>query len=107
MRVRIRRFRGLRSAIVQARKTKRVEVGSGQREVQCGTVGHAPRTARAACCLSSQGRDDASVTQFAEPHGAAFPLLPDPGSQTMANPVIQISQRPSGLTEAEVALPAP
>jgi hypothetical protein len=42
-------------------KTKRVEVRCGQREMQSRTVSHAPRTAHAACCLSSKCPPDETL----------------------------------------------
>src|SRR5208337_4686213 len=107
MRVRIRRFRGLRRAKEQPRESKQVEVGSGECQVECGTVGDAPGTAHATGGLCSQYLADAPTTQFREPHSAAFPLLPDHGPQTMSYPLVESFQQRRNLTVAEVALPAP
>ena len=48
VRVRIRRFRGLRITMEQARETKRIEVGDGKRDSEGRTVGQMPGTVRAA-----------------------------------------------------------
>src|SRR5207245_10083585 len=62
MRVRIRRFRGLRNAIEQARETKRVEIGDGKRVRQGRTVRQMPGAVRAARRLCGQVPTDPQVT---------------------------------------------
>jgi hypothetical protein len=54
MRVRIGRFRGLRKAIGQPRKTERVEVGERKRDRQGRAVRHTPRAVRTTRCLCSE-----------------------------------------------------
>src|SRR6266404_1027949 len=106
MRVRVRRFRGLRIAIEQARETKRIEVSDGKRVRQGWTVRQMPRAVRAARRLCSQVPTDPEMTQLRVPLLPAFPLLPDHGSQPTPYPFIQSFQPRGCLTEAEVALPA-
>jgi len=88
MRARVRRFRGLRRAVVQPRKAEGVEVSIRQRVVQSQTVRQMPwaiGTARGA----GQLRIDAPTDKLRLPGAATFPLLPDYGSQTVPDPVIQ------------------
>src|SRR5216683_2792796 len=54
MRVRIWRFRGLRKAIEQPRKTERVEVGERKRDGQGRAVRHTPRAVRTTRRLCSE-----------------------------------------------------
>src|SRR5258707_208444 len=106
MRVRVRRFRGLRIAIEQARETKRIEVSDGKRVRQGWTVRQMPRAVRAARRLRGKSFADPTLTKLRVPLLPAFPLLPDHGSQTTPYPFIQSFQQRGCLTEAEVALPA-
>src|SRR5258708_1459492 len=63
MRVRVRRFRGLRIAIEQARETKRIEVSDGKRVRQGWTVRQMPRAVRAARRLRGKGFADPTLTK--------------------------------------------
>jgi hypothetical protein len=93
VRVRIGRFRGLRKAIEQPRKTKRVEVGERKRDSEGRTVRHTSGTVRTTRCRGGKVPADASVTKLLEPGRATLPLLPDHGPQTMAYPSIQLLQQ--------------
>jgi hypothetical protein len=62
MRVRSRRFRGLRIAIEQARKTKRIKVSDGKRVRQGRTVRQMPGAVRAARRLCSEIPTDTKLT---------------------------------------------
>jgi len=62
MRVRIRRFRGLRRAIEQARKSERVEVGDGKRVRQGRAVRQTPGAVRTTRRLCGQVPTDPEVT---------------------------------------------
>src|SRR6266446_807120 len=106
MRVRVRRFRGLRIAIKQARETKRVEVSDGKRVRQGRTVRQMPRAVWAARRSCGEVPPDPEMTQLRVPLLSAFPLLPDHGWQPTPYPFIQSFQQRGCLTEAEVALPA-
>src|ERR1700746_3436754 len=106
MRVRVRRFRGLRIGIEQPRKTERSEVSNGKRDSQGWTVRQMPRAVWAARCLCSEVPIDPEMTQLHIPLLPAFPLLPDRGPQATPYPFIQSFQQRGCLTEAEVALPA-
>src|SRR6266849_5236052 len=107
MRVRVRRFRGLRIAIEQAGETKRIEVSDGQRVRQGRTVRQMPRAVWAARRSCGEVPTEPELTQLRVPLLSAFPLLPDHGSQPMSYPFLQSLQHRGRLTEAEVALPAP
>src|SRR5262249_1105353 len=107
MRVRVRRFRGLREAIRQPGKTERGKVGVGQRVFQSGTIREMPRTIGAARGLCGELGPDAPTNELPIPNSAALPLSPDHGSQSMTDPFVQFAKRLGGLAKSEVALPAP
>src|ERR1700730_5070380 len=106
MRVRVRRFRGLRIASEQARETKRIEVSDGKCGRQGWTVRQMPRAVWAARHACSEVPSDPEMTQFRVPLLPTFPLLPDHGSQPTSYLFLQSLQHRGGLTETEVALPA-
>src|SRR6266849_9528209 len=106
MRVRVRRFRGLRIGIEQPRKTERIEVSNGKRDSEGWTVRQMPRAVWAARRLCGEVPTDPEMTQLRVPLLPAFPLLPDHGSQPTSYPFLQSLQQRGCLTEAEVALPA-
>src|SRR5246127_714622 len=106
MRVRVRRFRGLRIAIKQARETKRVEISDRKRVRQGRTVRQMPRAMWAARRSCGEVQTDPEMTQLRVSLLTAFPLLPDHGSQPTSYPFLQCFQQRGCLTEAEVALPA-
>ena len=62
MRVRVRRFRGLRIGIEQPRKTKRIEVSNGKRDSEGGTVRQMPRAVWAARRLRGEVPTDPEMT---------------------------------------------
>src|SRR5271163_2248772 len=105
MRVRVRRFSELRIAIEQARETKRIEVSDRKCGRQGRTVRQMPGSVRAARRSCGQVPADPEMTQLRVPLLAAFPLLPDHGSQPTTDPFFQSFQQRGCLTEAEVALP--
>src|SRR5258707_4797153 len=106
MRVRVRRFRGLRIAMERAREPKRIKVSDGKRVSKGWTVRQMPRAVRAARRLRGKSFADPTLTKLRVPLLPAFPLLPDHGSQPTPYPFLQNFQQRRGLTEAEVALPA-
>jgi hypothetical protein len=80
-------------AVEQSRETKGVEVGEGKRGGQSGTIRQAPWaewTARRGC---GESRGDTKMPQLRVPPFAAFPLLPDHGSQPTTYPLIQLLQQ--------------
>src|SRR5271165_5721127 len=107
MRVRIRRFGRIElRTSEQPGNAKLVEVGVWERIAQSGAVGDVPWTVNAPGCLGSQVFAHSQGTQLGEPHLAAFPLLPDHGSQPSPYPWVQIPKHRGRLREAEVAFPA-
>src|SRR5258708_20917953 len=106
MRVRVRRFSGLRIAIEQTRESKRNEISDGKRVRQGRTVRQMPRAVRAARCSCGEVPTDPEMTQLRVPLLPAFPLLPDYGSQPTPYPFIQSFQQRGCLTETEVTLPS-
>src|SRR5262249_55361350 len=107
MRGRVRRFRRLREASGQPRKTKRVKVSVGQRVFQSGAVREVPGTIGTARRLCGELCPDTQTNELPIPDSAALPLPPDHGSQSMPDPSVQFAKRLGCLAEAEVALPAP
>ncbi len=86
MRVRVRRFRGLRKTIEQPRKTERVEVSDRKRDSEGRTVRQTPRAVWATRRLGGELPTDPEVAQLRVPLLSAFPLFPDHGSQTVRGP---------------------
>src|SRR5258708_37673787 len=86
MRVRVRRFRGLRVSIEQAGETKRIEVSSGKRGRQGRTVRQMHRAVRGARRACGEVPTDPETTQLRVPLYPVFPLLPDHGSQPTPYP---------------------
>src|SRR5713101_5761277 len=104
MRVRIRRFRGLRNASEQARETNRVEVSDGKRVRQGRTFRQMPGAVRAARRLRGQVPTDPQVAYLRIPLPTAFQLLRDHGSQPTSYPRTPSFQQRGRLTEAAVTL---
>src|SRR5438552_8413321 len=66
-----------------------------------------PRAATAASGIRRQFLAHAPPDQFRKPLAACLPLSPESASHTPPNPRIQTWQHRRGLTEAEIASPAP
>src|SRR5258705_7831508 len=106
IRVRIRRFGGLRGmAGREGRKAERGEGGIGQYDGERGAVADPPRAVGTTGALGRQVLADAAPAQLRKAGASAFPLLPGDRAQASPDPLVKPVQHRWGLADAEVAAP--
>jgi hypothetical protein len=87
MRFGIRRFRSVElKGFKQSWNTERVEEGNRNAILQSRTARQTPRAMGTAGDLSREVSADVPLAQFRKPHLAGLPVLPDRGSQPVADP---------------------
>src|SRR5216684_2283248 len=107
VRVRIRRFGGLSSALGhQGCDAERGEEGLREGNVERGAVAQPPGAVGAAGGSCRQLPADAAASQPFVACASAFPLLPGDGTQPSPDPLVELAQHRRGFAEAEVAAPS-
>ena len=104
MRVRIRRFGELRLAR-ESRETERLEVPTGQRNVQSFVRGDMPPASPESSGDPERPAADSPTLQLAIHRPSAFPLSQHEHTQASVKPLVHLGESARRVSEAEIGPP--